>query len=231
VSNLLALRDGEAIDEMIDEMKDEMSVERNAELKQLETLRRTLNELPDIEPEAEVWEKIRARTIEQPGLAAEAKGAETTDRATTDTDTKAASLVAAGGMVIQAQGVFRAVRAPYAMAAGLLVAVMVGVLSVNVARETPPTVALAHNTTFETLLHRSQRLEPLAQRASFSGDNSAEQAVKFRIADLDSQIASYPGSTTLNQQEVQRLWSTRVALLESLAEGRRARAALQPAVF
>ena len=122
------------------------------------------------------------------------------------------------------------------MAAGLLVAVMVGVLSMNVARETPPTVALAHDATLETLLHRSQRLEPLAQRASIGRDSSAEQAVKFRIADLDSQIASYPGSTVPggaepNQQEVQRLWSTRVALLESLAEGRRARAALQPAVF
>ena len=214
--NLLALRDGEATHDMSDDVSGEQNDKQSDkqsrpaaeaefnQLKQLKMLRQALNELPDIEPDSGVWDKIQARAAKPPPAA---------------------------GLVVQPRGMFRTLQAPYAMAAGLLLAVLVGVLSMNVARETPPAGTLAHDATLDSLRYRSQRLEPLVQGAGLYRDDAAVRAVKYRIADLDTQIASYPERTSLQQRQVQQLWSKRVALLESLAEGRRARAALQPAVY
>ena len=77
------------------------------------------------------------------------------------------------------------------------------------------------------LRERSRQLEPITQ--SYDADPVAS-AFRYRIADVDSQLSSIPEGR-LNQEEAQRLWGQRVALLESLAEVRRARAALQPAVY
>ena len=124
--------------------------------------------------------------------------------------------------------------APFAMAAGLLLAVTAGLLGVNVLRDSdqslPPNQVVSlpvESDAIRALRERSRQLEPITQ--SYDADPVAS-AFRYRIADVDSQLSAMPEGR-LNQEEAQRLWGQRVALLESLAEVRRARAVLQPAVY
>jgi len=168
-------------------------------------LKQALGQLPDIEPDPAVWANIQERVRPETG----------------------------GG---PAQGPATARFAPYAMAAGLLLAVTAGILSVNVLRDSDPEQSMPPNQVvslpveseaIRALRERSRLLEPITQ--SYDADPVAS-AFRYRIADVDSQLSSIPEGR-LNQEEAQRLWGQRVALLESLAEVRRARAALQPAVY
>lgn len=172
-------------------------------------LRRSLRKLPEIEPAPEVWARIQART--------------------NHTRTKNARAPGAG---------YRERLMPFALAAGLLVAVAAGILSLNVLTEGDFPAELSErqvasvpvgDSALRALRDRSRLLEPIAQRRASPSDPFTP-AVRFRIADLDSQLSSAPEGR-LDQAETQRLWGQRVALLESLAEIRRARAALQPAVY
>ena len=167
-------------------------------------LRQALKQLPDIEPDPALWARIQERA--RP----EAKGPK--------------------------GGSFSRPFAPYAMAAGLLLAVTAGILGVNVLRDAdleqtlPPNQVVSlpvESEAIRALRERSRQLEPITQ--SYDADPVAS-AFRYRIADVDSQLSSIPEGR-LNQEEAQRLWGQRVALLESLAEVRRARAALQPAVY
>ena len=167
-------------------------------------LKQALGQLPDIEPDPALWANIQ-------------------DRARPET---------AGGKGGSLGGRF----APYAMAAGLLLAVTAGILGVNVLRDHDMEQSLPQNQmvslpveseAIRALRERSRQLEPITQR--YNADPVAS-AFRYRIADVDSQLSSIPEGR-LNQEEAQRLWGQRVALLESLAEVRRARAALQPAVY
>ncbi len=167
-------------------------------------LRRSLRKLPDIEPDPEVWARIQARTN--------------------------GHRVSAGGYGERLM--------PFALAAGLLLAVAAGILSLNVLSEGDFPAELnerqvasipAGDAALQALRNRSRLLEPLTQRRLVTSDPMTA-AVRFRIADLDSQLSGMPEGR-LDQEETQRLWSQRVALLESLAEVRRARAVLQPAVY
>ena len=164
-------------------------------------LRQNLQALPDLEPDPALWARIQERARPEAG------GGSARDR-----------------------------FAPYAMAAGLLLAVTAGLLGVNVNRDAELEAALTPNPSvslpleseeIRALQARSRQLEPLTQ--SYSQD-PVTSAFRYRIDDVDSQLSSMPEGR-LNQQEAQRLWGQRVALLESLAEVRRARAALQPAVY
>ncbi len=164
-------------------------------------LKAALQQMPGIEPDPALWENIR----------------------------KQARPATSGGT---GAGRF----APYAMAAGLLLAVTAGLLGVNVLRDSDLEQSLPANQVaslpveseaIQALRERSRQLEPITQ--SYTADPVAS-AFRYRIADVDSQLSSIPEGR-LNQEEAQRLWGQRVALLESLAEVRRARAALQPAVY
>lgn len=171
-------------------------------------LKQALGQLPDIEPDPAVWAGIQHRARRESAAAVPGKS---------------------GGDVT---GRF----APYAMAAGLLLAVTAGILGVNVLRDSDPEQSMPPNQVVSlpveseaigALRERSRLLEPITQ--SYDADPVAS-AFRYRIADVDSQLSSIPEGR-LNQEEAQRLWGQRVALLESLAEVRRARAALQPAVY
>lgn len=129
-----------------------------------------------------------------------------------------------GGAVMRFPGRFL----PYAAAAGLVLALGAGLLGVNAARQTNGTAEAATDPVLQQLYERSKRLEPLM----LSGDrrDPTERALRLRIADLDDQITGNPDAG-VNLQTEQQLWSQRVALLESLAEVRRARVTVQPAVY
>lgn len=183
-------------------------------------LKQSLNELPDIEPGDEVWARIQARAAESVTASAAARKS--------------------GGV--------RARMLPFAMAAGLILAVGAGIVSLNLLREgqfsseldqrqvaslpmndRPMNDRTMNDRSLGALRDRSRQLEPIVQGSGAAVDPVAS-AVRFRIADLDSQLIGMPEGR-LNQQATERLWSQRVALMESLAEVRRARAASQPAVF
>ena len=172
-----------------------------------------LRALDDIEPGDEVWARIQSRTTMPP---------------------------AGGDHIVRGASRFRwhsRVVAPLAVAAGLLIAVMVGLLSVNAFNLKGSNGAVersvsAADTALEALYRRSRELEPLVQGARYARSDSAERAFIYRIADVDSQLAGVePGGMAPSRREVEKLWGQRVALLESLAEVRRARAVLRPAVY
>lgn len=167
-------------------------------------LQQTLRALPDIEPDPALWTKIQTRARPE----------------------RAGSRGLGGSR--------------FAMAAGLLLAVTAGIVGVNVLRNgdltqtLPPNQVVSlpvelsgGNEAIQALQARSRQLDPITH--SYRSD-PVISAFRYRIADVDSQLSSMPEGR-LNQQEAQRLWGQRVALLESLAEVRRARAALQPAVY
>ncbi len=173
-------------------------------LPEVAELKQSLRKLPEIEPDPAVWVKIQ-------------------DRAGSKNAGPESGL--AGGWT-----------APrFAIAAGLLLAVSAGILGVNVLRDGSPQTLKPNqvaslpvgNEAIQVLRARSRQLEPITQ--SYPSD-PVVSAFRYRIADVDSQISSMPEGH-LDHQEAQRLWGQRVALLESLAEVRRARAALQPAVY
>ena len=170
-------------------------------------LRQSLQALPDVEPDPSVWAGIQNR-VQRP---AAASADETSGR---------------GSFSLR----------PFALAAGLLLAVSAGMLSVNVIRDAdldqtlPPNQVASlplENQAIQSLRDRSRQLDPMTQS---DVSDPVMSAFRYRIADVDSQLASIPEGR-LNQEEAQRLWGQRVALLESLAEVRRGRAALQPAVY
>ena len=170
---------------------------------EIESLRQSLRSLPDIEPDPELWERIQARAATR-----------------------------GGRMKGRLNG-----RLPFAMAASLLLAATAGILGVNLLRSGPADPApqfsdvamgpAGESEAIRALMERSRKLEPLTR--NFEADPAAS-AFQYRIADVDSQLFSLTDGR-LSQAETQRLWGQRVALMESLAEVRRARAALQPAVY
>ncbi len=209
ISDLLACRDGERGEADAAEVLARPGATKL--LGELERLQQALRSLPDPTPDAGSWERIRNAARPVPVRH---------DRA---------------GTVLRCPGLF----VPYAAAAGLTLALAAGLLAVHAARDGAATGAVGErpSTTqpvakadpaLESLYERSRRLEPLL--VSADRRDPMEQALRLRIADLDGQITGIPDSAASRQQE-ERLWGQRVALLESLAQVRRARATLQPAVY
>lgn len=172
-------------------------------------LKQALRQLPDIEPDPAVWSTIASRAR-----------AENTGESP----------------VSRRFELFPAIVPRFAAAAGLLLAVIAGIVGVNALRDDDLKQILlqnqvaslpVENETILALQARSRQLDPITQRYR---SDPIVSAYRYRIADLDSQLSGMPQGH-LNEQEAQRLWGQRVALLESLAEIRRARAALQPAVY
>lgn len=208
ISDLLALRDGELAPAAAAEVLARPGAPALRD--ELGRLRDALRSLPDPVPDAVRWARIR--------------------------DTGRARAPAAGrpgGAVLRFPGRF----VPYAAAAGLVLALGAGLLAVNTVRQSSTAggapgrasdTTVQEDPTLRVLYERSKRLEPLL--VSADRRDPTEQALRLRIADLDSQIVGGP-EAGLNRQQAERLWGQRVALLESLAEVRRARATLQPAVY
>jgi len=216
ISDLLALRDGELPEAAAAEV-----LARPGAAVDLDRIRRihsALNALPDpvVDPMVgpvmndALWAKSRAKAQPRP---------------------------VRGGAIVRFPGRFL----PHAAAAGLLLALGAGLLATHATRQDVrvdeaialPAAANAgrEDPVLQGLHERSRRLEPLL--VSADRRDPTEQALRLRIADLDGEIAGIPDRDDgqADRQMEQQLWGRRVALLESLAEVRRARATLQPAVY
>jgi len=212
ISDLLALRDGE-----LPEAAAAQVLARPGAAVDLDRIRRihsALNALPDPVVDSgmndALWAKIRAKAQPRP---------------------------VRGGAIVRFPGRFL----PHAAAAGLLLALGAGLLATHATRQDVrvdeaialPAAANAgrEHPVLRGLHERSRRLEPLL--VSADRRDPTEQALRLRIADLDGEIAGIPDRDDgqADRQMEQQLWGRRVALLESLAEVRRARVTLQPAVY
>lgn len=206
MANLLALRDGEDMDPSVARELDGDPVAAR-ELAALTGIRDGLRALPDIEPDAALWDRVQS----------------------------APSRGAVRSFAVRSFGVgsgSRGTRAPLALAAGVLLAVALGLVAfVWLQPETPREVAAGPKAdpTLEALYRRSQELEGLWRDGRRMPD-ATELAYLYRIADLDGQLALVEPAGGRDSRRAEQLWNRRVELMESLAEVRRARAA-QPAVY
>ncbi|MDH3644784.1 MAG: hypothetical protein OES38_21945, partial [Gammaproteobacteria bacterium] len=87
----------------------------------------------------------------------------------------------------------------------------------------------------QDLMSRSRTLEAqLPARglgaAQFTG-NSSQQALMYRIADIDSELTRQYEAPRPDLARCETLWSQRVMLLESLADVQRGQAVVRPAVY
>ncbi len=206
VSALLAHRDGEHIDPRLS-AEIEADSESRKHLQALRKIKHALNELPGIEPADEVWQNIDQRLRLNKNL--------------------------------ERQRGFKR-RYPWAnlaTAATVFFAAALSILWWNPADEGVtglPTAPLSD------LVLRSQQLEsqvfyPQARRRVSAGQlawNSSQQALLYRIADVDSELNWYYEDRLPDPQKRERLWRQRVELLESLAEvQRRQKPSLRMALY
>ncbi len=213
-SNLLALRDGEPTDSADSEALLNDPEHRSA-LAKLEAIKRSLNELPAIDPGDALLQQILEASGSAPAVA--------------ELPTQR----------------YRPAHVPFAMAAGLLLTLAITIVVLIPGRE-DPTVELSglhgQSGNLAQLYARSRQLEPLVRNVRLARRDPTARALLYRIADLDAQLNGYSDAgltlpdqenreTEMRQQELQKLWGQRVALLESLAQVRRTRAVLQPAVY
>ena len=211
ISDLLAHRDGERLDpELAHEI--ESDSQSRAELAVLRQLKHELNELPSVAPPPEAWANIQARSGKR-----------------------------------QSRFASFSQHFPLATAATVALATMIGIVvwdPANLQGETDvvqapvadlsATAATAESNRYAALVNRSQQLESALLYRSQAPDWSPDQqALLYRIADLDSQLGSTASAAAdgdLPSVEArEKLWEQRVRLLESLAQSRRTNA--QSAVF
>lgn len=177
----------------------EADAHSRAELAVLRQLKHDLNELPAVAPPGEAWANIQARVGRR-----RSRFARFTQ------------------------------QFPLATAASVFLAALVGIVvwdpaDLRSGDDTPAPIAVdlssPDNARYAALVNRSQQLE---SALLYRGSNwSPEQeALLLRIADLDAQLSN---STDQDLEDREALWQQRVALLELLAESRRA--SVQSAVF
>ncbi len=199
LSDLLALRDGERLaPERAAELEAD-SIAR-AELTVLRQLKHELNELPAVAPPAGAWAEIQARSRKRP-------------------------------LRFNVTEHF-----PLATAATVFIAALVGIMVWDPAdlsstgAPAPASVATVtpsspENARYAALVNRSQQLESaLLYPASTGAWSPSQEAMLLRIADLDQELsAAGEDEQLLSLEAREALWRQRVALLESLAQSRRAR--------
>ena len=208
VSDLLAHRDGEKLDPEIAAQIEADPVSRER-LQQYRELKYRLNELPDVAPPAQTWEAIQQRTA-----------------------------------VAQRSFMSSIQRFPLATAASVFFAAALGILLWNPANLAPAAgvagvagvagngIEIAAGQDYAALVNRSQRLELLLSRASRPVfRDAAQQAIKYRLADLDAELDRYAYGERQGPAARELLWRQRVELLESLAQARRLQAVAQAAVY
>lgn len=206
ISDLLAHRDGESL-ELEVAARIEADPGSRARLQRFRELKAQLNELPAVKPSTAAWEAIQRRSA----------------RPRWD-------LI---------NGIR---RFPLATAASVFFAAVLGIIVWNPAQlldrgdvadlvlEPSPVPVPVRD--YAAVLDRSQQLESLLWRASPKpAPDNVQRALVYRLADLDAELGRYP---IVGQQDPvgrERLWRQRVELLEALAQTRRARAVVQPAVY
>jgi hypothetical protein len=89
----------------------------------------------------------------------------------------------------------------------------------------------AQVTSLPALLDESQRLETLVSAAVVQPADSAQQALVYRITDIDEELTRLATSDVPDNARIAELWRQRVALLESLMEVQRGEASQRTAVY
>lgn len=193
IDQLLSLRDGVPVDAEAMRHLDDCSLCTN-ELARLRQLQRRMQSLPELDPPAAIWSRIQARAA--------------------------------------APAAPRHSRIGLAVAAALVVAVVSGLLmrqpaspSLQAPLAMPAESAAADEVPLEELVAQSRELEeilqhlpgrPAVERVSLAATiDTIEQRVQW----LDQQI-SYAPADALNDAQTYRLWSERVALMDSLVKVR-----------
>ena len=207
LSDLLAHRDGERVGPEVAAAL-EADADARAELAVLRQLKHELRELPAVAPPADAWANIQARAGKRGGA-----GARLTE------------------------------RLPLATAATVFLAALVGILVWDPANLVPDSTPVANQVVttvtptsaeaarYAALVSRSQQLEAaLLYPARASAWSPSQEAMLLRIADLDAELSSTGTDGELMSLAAREaLWQQRVALLESLAQSRRAR--VQAAIY
>jgi hypothetical protein len=125
---------------------------------------------------------------------------------------------------------------PLATAAGVFLATAIGIIAL-VPNGTAPGGATSEPQ-IAGLMQRSRSLEAQVSLPNPQvGWNSSQEALMYRLADLDLQLAALQesreggaGAAGMNREEAE-LWAKRVQLLEDLREVQRGQARLRPAVL
>ncbi len=195
VADLLAHRDGEHLDPALS-AEIETDPESREQLKTLREIKHALNELPGIDPADEVWRNINTRLRPNKSL--------------------------------ESQHGFkpRYSWANMATAATVFFAAALSILWWNPADDGVTAIPRAP---LADLVLRSQQLEsrvfypqtPSPVPAGQYAWNSSQQALLYRIADVDSELNSGFADQRLDPLARERLWRQRVELLESLLEVQR----------
>ena len=206
VADLLAHRDGEHLDPALS-AEIETDPESREQLKTLREIKHALNELPGIDPADEVWRNINTRLRRNKSL--------------------------------ESQHGFkpRYSWANMAVAATVFFAAALSILWWNPGDNGLTEVPAAP---LSNLVLRSQQLEsqvfyPQVRNVVPAGQlswNSSQQALLYRIADVDSELNSDVENQLPDALERERLWRQRVELLESLLEvQRRQKPSLRMALY
>ena len=208
IADLLAHRDGERLNPAT-ASEIEADAASRSELAVLRQLKHELNELPFVAPPADAWANIQARTRKPRNRFASFNH-----------------------------------RFPLATAATVCLMAMLGIVvwdPANLQRgeQSQPAVVAdlsasalnADGARFAALVDRSQQLESaLLYRGNKPPSWTPDQeALLYRIADLDSELIAARDEGLMSLEEREALWQQRVQLLEALAQSRRARA--QSVVF
>lgn len=204
ISDLLAHRDGESL-ELEVAARIEADPGSRARLQRFRELKARLNELPAVTPSTAAWEAIQRRSARRRWI----------------------------------NGIR---RFPLATAASVFFAAVLGIIVWNPAElldrgdvsdvVLEPTPAPVPVRDYAAVLDRSQQLESLLWRAAPKpAPDNVQRALVYRLADLDTELGRYPIVGQQDPVARERLWRQRVELLEALAQTRRARAVVQPAVY
>jgi hypothetical protein len=130
-------------------------------------------------------------------------------------------------------------RYPLATAATVFLAAALTIVAWNPLRNGdgqagPGTVVVADGALID-LMSRSQALEShLPLRGEPAGQlswGSAEEALRYRIADIDAELMKLYETEPLDVERRESLWRQRVDLLESLTEVQRGQAVVRPAIY
>ncbi len=117
-----------------------------------------------------------------------------------------------------------------AMAAGIFLAAMLTVVLVD-SPETDRRPGALAEPDLAALIRRSQELESRIVPAWFAQPTPSQQALVYRIADIDAELFGLYGEGTADATRQATLWRQRVEMLENLQTVQRGQALLRPAAY
>ena len=128
----------------------------------------------------------------------------------------------------------RSLRFPLATAAGVFLATALGIMLMNPfgGGNVSNPVLMESGEGLAGLMIRSQQLESeILLPAGFGVGSPSQQAVVYRIADVDAELLRLSERNAVDPYRQIELWRTRVELLQNLQTVQRGQALLRPAVY